>query len=84
MLAAALVLTPPGHATAGRRLRCTVLPGAAAQAGVAAAAWQALLAGNAMAPCLPLFATLARAGGAQLDLGLSGGSHLHVDVAAGT
>jgi hypothetical protein len=83
MLAAALVLTPPGHSTAGRRLRCSVLPGAMPGAHDEAQAWQALLSGNAMSPCLPLFAALARAGAAPLDLGLSAGSHLHVDVAAG-
>jgi hypothetical protein len=83
MLAAALVLTPPGHATAGRRLRCSLLPGAMPRAGDDSVAWQALLSGNAMSPCLPLFATLARTGAAQLDVGLGAGSHLHVDVAAG-
>jgi len=85
MLAAALVLTPPGHATAGRPLRCTLLPGSApadaARQGAAAGAWQPLLAGNAMAHCLPLFAALAQAGAAQLGLGIGPGSHLQVDVA---
>jgi hypothetical protein len=82
MLAAALVLTPPGHAVPGRRLGCTLLPGTAA-ADSDAGSWQALLAGNAMAPCLPLFAALARTNPAALALGVGPGSHLRVDLAAG-
>ena len=80
MLAAALVLTPAGHAAAGRRLRCALLPGSAPAAGNAGT-WEPLLAGNAMAHCLPLYAALARAEPARLDLGIGPGSRLQVDLA---
>lgn len=87
MLAVALVLTPPGHAAAGRRLQATLAEGATAAgardtaAGPVAGAWQALLAGNAMAHCLPLFAALARTEAARLELGIGPGSHLQLAVA---
>jgi hypothetical protein len=80
MLAAALVLTPPGHPAAGRQLRATLATGAT-PAAQDAGAWQALLAGNAMAHCLPLFAALARSEAAQLELGIGPGSHLQLAVA---
>jgi hypothetical protein len=87
LLAAALVLTP-GDRRQGRALHLSLLPGAAAAAGAGAAAgtqaWDALLAGNAMAPCLPLFAALARSEATRLAMGVGPGTHIALALAAGT
>jgi len=78
------VLTPPGHVAAGRSLRATLAAGAGSMpAEQAAGAWQALLAGNAMAHCLPLFAALAHGAAAQVQFGIGPGSHLQLALAGG-
>lgn len=92
LLAAALVLAPAAQGT-GRALRLGLLPGACPEpgsrrpgsdpAGDATRAWDTLLAGNAMAHCLPLFAALARDAAAQLALGVGPGTHLAIELAAG-
>ncbi|MFM2287752.1 MAG: hypothetical protein RL684_895, partial [Pseudomonadota bacterium] len=98
LLAVALVLLPDGAARvltpaagfAPRHLRIalragTVGPSAAASnAGGAATVepWAQLATGNAMLPCLPLMAALARADGASLRMDVGRGSHIDVQLQA--
>jgi hypothetical protein len=82
LLATALVLVPRA-AGKFRALRCDLQAGvpAATQGDGDTRAWDVLLAGNAMAPCLPLFAALARNEAAQLAMGVGTGTVLQVSVA---
>jgi len=78
----------PGFAP--RTLRITLRAGTAgasdaasnAGGGIAIAPWARLVAGNAMLPCLPLMAALARPDAAGLRMDVGRGSHIDVQLEA--
>lgn len=79
MLATAMVLTP--SAAAGRALTLSVAPRAPLTIATSPAA--GVLAGNALAPCVPLLEALAGSQAGEVRLGLSRHNTLQVAVEAG-
>jgi len=76
---------PPGTTGAPRGLRIALQGGrvgARAADADAAGPWAGLLAGNAMLPCLPLMAALARSPAASLRMAAGRGSHLELQLEA--
>ena len=80
LLAAAVVLAPVSLHQQHRTMILTTETGSSLDPTPARSAAAALLADNAMAPCLPLFEVLAQASPRTVRLSLSGGTALNVQV----
>lgn len=81
LLAVALVLSPRATAASRTRLAWDLRPGREDEVTPARAASLALVGGNSMAPCLPLFEVLAGAGSGRVTLSLASQLLLDLDVA---